>query len=272
MQSTPGKPSERAQRVVLRLVGPLVSVAFRPTLRGVEHLPEDGRFLLIANHSAGMGQAEIASFAFLYLKEVGPDRPLAGFAHFALFKVWPFEGWLRALGAVPSTYEDAEETLAQGVPLLIFPGGDHETLRPVWQANRVTFGGRKGFLRIARKAGIPIVPMGIRGSHYTAPMLVRSKLLSMLFILPRALGITRWGLSLLGVVGAPLFFLLPIHWTVQALLIWLWLCSPFVFLPIIPWTLRFRIGPALSPEELFADDDLEAALERVEGAVQDLVD
>jgi hypothetical protein len=101
--------------------------------------------------------------------------------------------------------------------------------------------------------------------------MLRSKWLSRPLALPRDFRIKRWGLLLLGVAAVPLFLLLPVHWTLQIALIWLWLVSPFVFIPIIPWTLRFRIGPALAPDDLFESGDLEAALERVESAVQSLV-
>jgi 1-acyl-sn-glycerol-3-phosphate acyltransferase len=55
--------------------------------------------------------------------------------------------------------------------VLIFPGGDHEAFRPVWQAYRVDMANRKGFLRIARRAWVPIVPLGIRGSQFALPIL-----------------------------------------------------------------------------------------------------
>lgn len=57
------------------------------------------------------------------------------------------------------------------------------------------FGGRTGFLKIGREAGVPIVPMGIRGSHMTGPVLVRSTQLATLLLLPRVMGQKRWALN-----------------------------------------------------------------------------
>ncbi len=275
----PGQVSPWIARWVPRVLEPLVRACHRPTLTGVENLPSNGAFLLVANHSAGLGIAEIHTFLVLYLRQIGAARPMAGFALPLGFRVFPLSKLMPALGAIPSTYEAARQTLAAGVPILVFPGGDYETLRPIWQANRVDFGGRKGFLRIARDAGVPIVPLGIRGSHMTAPVLVRSRWLATALVLPRLIGQKRWGLSLLGVlVAAAIAAWVPASWPVRALLIWLWFSSALVFLPWIPWTIRMRIGPAIPAAELFpggesgGDDELRRALSRVQSAVQTLVD
>ena len=272
-----GRPAAWAVRVVLRWVWPLVRALFRPTIRGLEHLPARGPYLLVANHSAGLGLAELSSFAALYLREVGPERPLAGFAHPRAFGMWPTSVIHPALGVVPSTYPAAEATLAMGVPLLVLPGGDHETMRPITQADRVDLGGRVGFLRIARRAGVPIVPLGIRGSHYTAPILWRSKLLATLLVLPRwVFGVKRWGLSLLAVLGAVGLAMLPLSVPLRLVLMWLWLGSPLVFLPIVPWRVRFAVGAPLdlawSERPEAEDAEVARALPQVQAELQRLVD
>lgn len=276
----PGQISSDAARLLQRYVAPLVRGLHRPVLLGTEHLPRHGPFLLVANHSAGMGLAEILSFVVLYLKDVGPDRPLAGFVLPTDFHVWPLSAVAHSVGAIPSTYKAAEQTLAAQVPILVFPGGDHESLRPIWQANRVDFAGRLGFLRIARSARIPIVPLGIRGSHFTTPILARSRALANLLVQPRLMGINRWGISLLGLIGAVLLAAFaPLPWPLRIGLVWFWLGTPFVFLPWVPWTIRMRIGEPIEASALFtpegtaeSEEELRKALRRVEGAVQALVD
>ena len=271
----PGKPDENLLRFVRRWLAPVVRLMHRPKLDGLDNLPERGPFMLVANHSGGMGASEIASFAILYLEKMGVDRPLAGMAHPFGFSIWPISSIIRGLGSIPSTYEAVRETLAKGVPVLLFPGGDYESTRPIWQAKKVMFAGRKGFLKLARDARVPIIPMGIRGSHYSAPILWRSeRLLAWLLILPRVLGVKRYPLTLLGMAGAVAIGCLSstLSWPVTALLIWLWLASPFPFVPIIPATVRIRIGRPIPPEDLFAGGaDLSEPYKRVEAAVQDIV-
>lgn len=243
-------------------------------LHGVEHLPNDRPYLLVANHSAGVAMSEIFCFMSLYLEQVGEDRPLAGFAHPLGLALFPASNILRAVGAIPSTYEAAAHTLGKGVPILVFPGGDYEALRPVWKAHEVDFGGRVGFLKIAREAKVPIVPMGIRGSHFSAPILWRSRhVLPNALVLPRLVGLKRWALTALGLAGTAGFMVgtswsLPVRIAASLAL----LNSPLIFAPIVPSTIRMRIGAPIEPEELFAGDDLKASLARVEGAVQALVD
>lgn len=274
--TTTGRPSDAALRVARAVLDPWTRLAFRPTLEGLAHLPRDRPFLLVANHSAGIGLAELASFAALWTRHAARDVPLAGFAHPVGFRTAVGRWVHRHAGSAPSTYAAARSALASGVSLLVFPGGDHECLRPLWRAQEVDFAGRTGFLRIARDAGVPIVPMGIRGSHRTVPLAGRSQILAHALVAPRLLyGTKRWGITALGLAGALALAGTPWPLGVRALSIWLWLGSPLVFLPVLPATIRFRIGAPMEPEALFGADgtaDLSAALAKVQGAVQGLVD
>ncbi|MCB9524297.1 MAG: hypothetical protein H6702_13135 [Myxococcales bacterium] len=265
----PGRVSPGMLRALRGGVRRLVRLAHRATLTGRANLP-DGPYLLVANHSAGVGLSEILCVASLWPGDEGPAPPLAGFAHPLGFKVWPVSVAHRHVGTVPSTYEAAYATLGAGVPLLVFPGGDHETLRPVWQAHRVDFGGRMGFAKIAIQAQVPVVPLGIRGSHFTAPMLWRARWLAWALLLPRAMGQKRWGISLLGVLGALGVAALPWAWPWQALALLVWLGTPLSFAPWIPATIHMRVGPPLPVPA--PDADPAAVRDQVQAAVQAVVD
>ncbi len=274
-----GRPSPLFARFA-RVVGlPLARLWHRARLEGDANLPATGPYLLVANHSGGVASAELSAFAALWAGRFGAGRPLAGFAHPAAFHLWPLPVLLRAVGAVPSSYAWAERAIAEGVPLLIFPGGDHEAFRPVWHANTVDFGGRLGFLKIARRAGIPIVPMGIRGGAWTAPVLWCSRRLLPALLLTRfVFGVKRYPLTLLGLlVAAAILALVPLPWPALVALVWAWFAS--LGPPLLGWlpaTLTLRIGPPIEAAELFpdgaGDEALPVALARVEAAVQAQVD
>jgi 1-acyl-sn-glycerol-3-phosphate acyltransferase len=272
---SPGKPSAGMVDFLRNVVRPVARVFHRATLEGAEHLPATGPYLLVANHSA-MGIAEIGCFAALYMEQVGADRPLCGVAHPFAFHLWPISVFMRHAGAVPSSRAACMSTLSEGIPILIFPGGDHEATRPIWQAHKVDFAGRMGFLKLARDAGVPIVPLGIRGSHFTMPILWRSRILPWLFVVPRLAGTRRWPVTLLAAAGSTaLLAYLPAGLPVRIAAAWLWAASPLTLLPYVPATIRMRIGAPIPPEELFGDggdEVLPGALARVEGAVRRLVD
>jgi len=108
-------------------------------------------------------------------------------------------------------------------------------------------------------------------------MLVRSRRLAKLLVIPHLIGQKRWGISLLGALGTVGIALAPIPLLVKLGASMLWLGSPLSFTPWIPWTLRYRIGAPISASELFpggatgGDDELRAALTRVESAVEALL-
>lgn len=280
---TPGRPAPWAVWLVRTVFRPIARIAFRPTLEGVEHLPSTGPFLLVANHSGAMGVAEILCFAALYVEQVGTERRLAGFAHPFAFDIWPLRVLMRGLGAVPSTHAAGEAALASGAALLVFPGGDYEAGRPLWRANSVDFGGRRGFLKLARRARVPIVPLGFRGSHWTAPVLWQSRVLSYLFVLPWVYRVKRYPLTLLALLGAAAIvwgFPSSVWGGWRFVFAWLWLSSPFALLPWVPSTVRARIGPPIAHTSLFEDGGeggrdeaslLARALDRVQQAVQSQV-
>jgi len=275
----PGRPTERTVRLLRWLIGPWARLMHRPTVTGFESLPAEGAFLIVSNHSGGFAVSELMSLATLWLERFGRERRLAGLAHPFGFNLWPIAPMLRGLGAIPSTYEAAAGALAAGIAVIVFPGGDLEAGRPVWRAHRVDFGGRKGFLKIAREARVPIVPMGIRGSHFSVPIVWQSRsVLPWLAVLPRVYGIKRFPLTLLGIGAAVAIVLLTagLAWPWRIALAWAFFLTPLQFLPWVPSTIRMRIGTPIPPAELFRDGDgdeaLAAAYARVEGEVQRLVD
>lgn len=269
---TPGRPSARAVRRWRRFAAPLIRAAFRPKLEGTEHLPTDRAVMVVANHS-GLGLAEIMSLIVCLLERYGTSLRIAPMVHPVSLKGWPAGGWMRRIGAIPSTYEAAQAALAAGLSLLVFPGSDHESMRPIWQANRVDFKGRQGFLKIARAARVPIVPLGIRGSHYTLPVVYRSgPWLPRLLVLPYLIGVRkRYPITLAGVLGvAALAAFGPVWtWWFTVIIAMIVLGTPVSQLPWIPWPIRMRFGPLIEPDQLLGPgDDLGPAVARVQAAVQ----
>ena len=69
----------------------------------------------------------------------------------------------------------------------MYPGGDHEVFRPSWDQGKIDFGGRTGYVRLAQRLGVPIVPIVSIGSQETALFLTRGEHLARLTRLDRLL-------------------------------------------------------------------------------------
>lgn len=258
----PGRPRAGVVWLLRWIVRPWVRLAHRPSLEGIENLPVDGPFMLVANHGAGFAMSDILSFAVLWLEKLG-ERPLAGFAHPFAFHVWPVSWLMTGLGSVPSSYEAGLAALRAGVPILVFPGGDVEAGLSVFRGHDVDFGGRTGFVELARRANVPIVPMGIRGNRFPSPVLFRSRVFAWLAILPRVFGVKRYPVSVAAVLGAIAIVSIASLGPFRFLLAWAWMASPFALLPWVPWTLRARIGTPIAPAA--------ASVDTLERAVRELV-
>jgi 1-acyl-sn-glycerol-3-phosphate acyltransferase len=273
-QPNPGKVDRDFAAKVRRYLVPFVRLAFRPELEGTENAPREGVYLMVANHS-GLGNPDIACLVACFLDNASIRFP-AAMVHPVSFNSNLTGPWVVSMGAIPSTYEAALSALATGVPVLVFPGGDIDATRPIWQANQVQFGGRKGFLKIARSARVPVVPLGFHGTHYAAPILFRSALLSTLLVVPRMTGVRRFPVTLLGVLGAASLLAMgpKLGWILASALALAWIVLPVSQVPWIPWKARLRVGKPIAPEDLFPDESnetLERAYERVRSAVEALI-
>src|SRR5215217_1523042 len=125
------------------------SLYFRGEVRGLGNIPEEGPVLLVGNHSGGNLTPDTLVFTLAFSTYFGVERRFFQLAH-NLVLAMPGLGWLRKYGTVAATPQNAERALDGGAALLVYPGGDYEVHRPSWESSTVDFGGRKGFIRLAK--------------------------------------------------------------------------------------------------------------------------
>lgn len=129
---------------------------YRLELRG--SVP-DGPCLLVGNHNFG-------AYVNPEIYILGSHVPgLKQLAHDLLFKVPGVRSVARHFGAIPAKHEDAVRALREGHRVVVFPGGAWESFRPSSQRDVIDFKNRTGFVRLAREAGVPIVPVVTAGGH-----------------------------------------------------------------------------------------------------------
>lgn len=137
---------------------------FRPEVRGLDRIP-DGAALYVGNHSGGFMTPDtwIFSAAVLHRRGIG-DVPY-GLTHDTVLR-WPLVGrLLRRVGAVNANAANAHSLFERGAKVLVYPGGDIDAFRPSRDRDRVVFGPRRGYIRLALREDIPIVPVVSAGSH-----------------------------------------------------------------------------------------------------------
>jgi 1-acyl-sn-glycerol-3-phosphate acyltransferase len=160
------------------------SLYFRADVRSLSNIPEEGPVLLVGNHSGGNLTPDTLVFTLAFSTYFGVERRFHQLAHNLVLSM-PGLGWLRKYGTVAATPRNAERALEGGAALLVYPGGDYEVHRPSWESARVDFGGRKGFIRLAKEKGVPIVPVVSVGGQETALFLTRGERLAKLLGLDR---------------------------------------------------------------------------------------
>jgi 1-acyl-sn-glycerol-3-phosphate acyltransferase len=168
----------------LPLLWLLASIWFRGEVRGLGNIPDAGPVLLVGNHSGGNMTPDTIVFTLAFNTYFGVERPFYQLAHNLVLSM-PALAQLRKFGTVAASPANARKALESGAALLVYPGGDYEVHRPSWQRNRVDFGDRKGFIRLALEQDVPIVPVVSIGGQETALFLSRGERLARLLALDR---------------------------------------------------------------------------------------
>jgi 1-acyl-sn-glycerol-3-phosphate acyltransferase len=195
-------------REKLPLLWLFASLWYRGEVRGLGNVPESGAVLLIGNHSGGNMTPDTLVFTLAFNTYFGVERAFFQLAHNLVLSM-PGLGQLRKFGTVAASHENAHKALDSGAALLVYPGGDYEVHRPSWQRNKVDFGGRTGFIRLALDRNIPIVPVVAIGGQETALFLSRGERLARLLALDRMFRLkvlpislaAPWGLNVGDMLG-----------------------------------------------------------------------
>jgi 1-acyl-sn-glycerol-3-phosphate acyltransferase len=170
--------------------------------------------LLVGNHSGGNVTPDTHVFTLAFSAYFGVERRFHQLAHNLVLSM-PGLGILRKYGTVAASPDNARQALESGAALLVYPGGDYEVHRPIWERNKVDFDGRKGFIRLALEHDVPLVPVVSIGGQETSVFLSRGETLSKLLaldklfrlkVLPISLAIP-WGLNVGDMLG---------HWPLPA--------------------------------------------------------
>jgi len=221
------------------LMWPIAKLVFRIEIKGIENLEAEEKTLYISNHNSG---ALLESHSLLFiLSDLNNDLALPfGFTHPSLFKIPLCSQYFKLIGAVPSSYECAEDVFKTNNSLVIFPGGNKQALRSVWQFKKNSFKDSHGWAKIALTNNVKVVPVTFKGTHFLNPILISSKRLSNILIIPKLLGVSQMSISLGQILATFLAWILSGSLIISFIT---FILTPLLI--IIPWKVEISFHPPI---------------------------
>jgi 1-acyl-sn-glycerol-3-phosphate acyltransferase len=171
---------------------------FDSEVRGVERLPESGPVLLVGNHSGPNCDPDTPALMAAWYRKNGVDNPLVVLSFDLIFAVPRARDFFRRLAQVPANHRNAEAALDRGAAVLVYPGGLDDIARPWTDRNRIELAGNQGFIKLALRRGIPVIPIVGHGGHESSIVLMRGRRIA------KALGLNRFR-----TYSMPLVFTIP---------------------------------------------------------------
>lgn len=240
---------------------------FRCEVSGWENLPE-GPSLYVGNHN-GLITFEVLMMFYAWWERFGASKQALGLAHGVALENPFFKWMIPKIGAIPAAPAYADEAFRRGFSLLVYPGGEKEAFRPFHEKAKIDFFQRRGFLKVALRNGVPIVPIVSIGAHESYMILHRGEEIA------EALGLKKkYRLHGFPITVRSLFFA------------WCVVTGMFTFFPLLlapgalaatfiplPAKMKFEILPAISVNDLVnpklsEEENLKILYDHVVGEMQ----
>ena len=142
---------------------------WRVRVEGAEHLPA-GPCIIVANHAGALPLD--GPVLHLALRRERPELEESRWLLEDQIFHAPFVGVLaNRLGAVRANPENALRLLEENRPLIVFPEGFHGLSKPFSERYQLKRFGRGGYVKIALRARVPIIPVAIVGGEESMPLL-----------------------------------------------------------------------------------------------------
>ncbi|MFC1474566.1 lysophospholipid acyltransferase family protein [bacterium] len=217
-ETVPGVDGELIEKFV-SLLGVPYDHYFKVTTTGQENLPASGPAMLVGNHSGAINSPDMLMLFVAWYRHQGYDVPMHALAHDFFFRLPGLKDMLHSIGAMPASATAAAEIFRNDGFLLVYPGGERDAFKTFGSRNRIRFFGRRGFIRLAIRENVPIIPVCARGGHETLFIFTSSKKIA------RSLGLDK----LFRMDSLPISFSIP------------WGIGIGPFIPYIPFPIHIRI-------------------------------
>jgi 1-acyl-sn-glycerol-3-phosphate acyltransferase len=178
-----GFDRELTEQVLLPLARPLYRNYWRVRAAGMEHVPADSGALLVANHSGTLPFDAIMTKVAL-LDEHPTHRNLRELAADLALRLPVIGELARKTGNTLAHDDDAVRLLTSGDLVGVWPEGYKGIGKPFRDRYKLARFGRGGYVRVALRARVPIIPVAIIGSEETYPIVGNVRWLARLLNLP----------------------------------------------------------------------------------------
>ncbi|MGO8994193.1 MAG: lysophospholipid acyltransferase family protein, partial [Polyangiaceae bacterium] len=150
---------------------------FRVEATGLENIPNEGRCLLVANHSGTLPYDGV--MIKVAVKRLHPAKRDARWLAEDFIFHFPFLGSIsNRIGAVRACQENAERLLRKEALVAVFPEGVKGIGKLFKERYQLQRFGRGGFIKLCLRTGTPIVPVAVIGAEESNPMIGRIEYLS----------------------------------------------------------------------------------------------
>jgi 1-acyl-sn-glycerol-3-phosphate acyltransferase len=148
---------------------------FRASSDGWEHVPAQGKVLVVGSHNGGLASPDMFMLLYEWFARYGTDRLAYGLAHAHVWQHFPpgLSRMATQSGAIVADPKMAIAALQQDAMVLVYPGGGEDVFRPYVDRHKINLAGRKGFIKIAVREEVPILPTVSIGSHESLVVLAQ---------------------------------------------------------------------------------------------------
>jgi 1-acyl-sn-glycerol-3-phosphate acyltransferase len=198
---------------LLQIVEPFIDFMYekywRVEVSGLENVPDEGRAMLVCNHSGQLPWDGVMLGAAVFKEH--PNQRLVRNLYATWFPTLPFiSDFLTKMGQVLANEENGVRLLEADELVAVFPEGYKGVGKLFRDRYRLARFGRGGFVRMALQTGAPMIPVSIVGAEETYISLAKSPTLARMIGFPYFPISPTW--PWLGPVG---FVPLPTKWFIE---------------------------------------------------------
>jgi 1-acyl-sn-glycerol-3-phosphate acyltransferase len=153
---------------LMPLLGFLYKYYFQVQTSGWENIPSQEKVLFVGSHNGGLAAPDMGMVMYDWFKRFGVQKPIYGLMHPKAWQVsQPLAQIAAKAGAIIAHPKMAYTALRSGASVLVYPGGAEDVFRPHYLRNKIYFTGRQGFIKLALRENVSIVPVISWGAHDT---------------------------------------------------------------------------------------------------------